>query len=242
MQPIIALALLIPAGLQPYVTFEQHPDLFFEVTSTQVGWGTTTGWVHWHWLGGWEASGEATLTKVLAYSTWADPELRLPPVMEELSLRLDDSGLALVRKRSVTAELPDEVTDFPPGSWVLPLPIEQGRTWTTETPSVRTWSQITSTEAESPNTLVTRAPCVVTLSVAAEHRTSGAVVVDTTETWWAPGVGPVQFEQAHGSPPGLDWDALPPEALGAVASQRASFEQHATLKLVPPAPTETGSP
>lgn len=230
-----ALGLCAPAPepLAPYVPFEQHPDLFFEVTSEQAGWGTTTGWVHWHWAGGWEASGEATLTTLWAISTFADPDLRLPPVLEEMRLRLDASGLALVRRRAITAELPDEVVDFPAGSWLLPLPIEAGRTWTTEQGATRTWGQIVSAEAESPNPLFTGAPCVVTLAVAAERRSSGIVVVDVTRTWWAPGVGPVFMEQAHGAPEGLDWEQLAPEALGALAERAGELRQRATLRLVP---------
>lgn len=230
---LIACVRTSPEALA-FVPFDTHPDLFLEVSSTQEGWGTTTGWVHWHWLGEWEASGEARVTTVEVISTFADVELRLPPVMEEQRLRVSDEGIEILRKRSITAEMPDEITEMPAGSYLLKWPLEAGNTWTTEERRFRTWSRITSLEAASPNTLATRNPCVVVMSVAAEHRPSDAVILDVVETWWAPGIGPVMIEQAHGPQFDLDWGALPPESLAALVSRRDAMAQHATMRLMPP--------
>lgn len=225
----------IPAELVRWIPFERHPDLFFEAQSEETGWGVRPGWLHCHWEGTWQASGEQRVTRVWATSTWNDPDLRLPPVMEELTYAAGPQGLALLRRRSITAELPDEITELPPGSWLLPLPIGVGRSWTTETASARSWARVASTEAASPNTLVTSEPCLLVETAAVERRTSGAIMAELSRTWWAPSLGPVRVEQAAGALPGADWNALRGAALAPLLASAETMRNRAVLTLVPPA-------
>lgn len=233
--PLTAAAQM-PPELAPFAPLSEHPDLFYEVTQEQEGWGTTTGWVHVHWLGDWEVSGEAVLTTVERITVSHDPDLRLPPVLEVVKLRFDPQGLAMVGNRMITAELPDEVVECPEGLWILPLPLEAGATRTMEDPAHRVRLEVLATDAPSPNPLVSEDPCVQTLTVSIERRTSGAVAVNVSEAWFAPGLGVIRVEEASGVSGDLVWEELPTESLEALAEQRSTLSHHATLQLVPPAP------
>jgi hypothetical protein len=226
----------MPPELAPFAPLDEHPDLFYEVTQQQEGWGTTTGWVHVHWLGDWEVSGEAIQTTVERITISHDSDLRLPPVLEVLQLRFDAQGLAMVGNRMITAELPDEVIECPEGLWILPLPLETGAIRTTEDSAHRVRLEVLATDAPSPNSVVTDAPCVQTLTISIERRTSGAVAVNVSEAWFAPGLGVVRVEEASGVPGDLIWEELPAEALEALSEQRSTLRHHATLQMVPPAP------
>jgi hypothetical protein len=214
---------------------DRFPDHFYEVTSEQTGWGVTTGWVHSHWLGSWEASGEAQVTHLLRVTTFCDPDLRLPPVMEEITLQLDEEGLAALQMRSITAGLPDEVTVFPSGTWVVPVPVEEGREWLASNDRLKSWTQIVATDAPNPNRSIEEAgPCVQTINVTAERRPRGLVALFVTESWWARGFGPVQIIESSEVRAEMDWEVLAPNELARFVDERESMRQHATLCLARP--------
>jgi hypothetical protein len=177
------------------------------------------------------------LTRVLQMQTFHDPDLRLPPVMEEHTLEFSADGVALRHRRLITAELPDELFDLPADAWVLPLPLEAGREWTVDLGARRSWSTITATDASNPNDLVadraSEESCLHTLTVAAERRTSGAVALGVTEIWWAPGLGPVKIMEWHGVLSDLAWEDLD---LPSLAGRRGELRRRARLRLMPPAP------
>lgn len=234
------IATAIPAqltqDLAAFFPVETHPDLFYEATLSQEGWGETTGWIHQHWTGEWEGGG---ITRTLMVSTFADPELRLPPVMSEMTIRASDDGLALVRQRLITAELEDEVTDFPENHWVLPWPIAEGQTWTSEWPDNRSWSQITALGVPNPNSVIevlaSGETCTQMMSVLATRRTSGAVALQITESWLLAGFGPVKTIEHTGVIWEPGWDDLPVDALADLVDQREELPRRAVLMLVPPA-------
>lgn len=237
---LTAITCAIPAqltdDLAAFFPVETHPDLFYEATLTQEGWGETTGWIHQHWTGEWEDGG---ITRTLMVSTFADPELRLPPVMSEMTIRASNDGLALVRQRLITAELEDEVTDFPENHWVLPRLIAEGQSWTSEWPDNRSWSQITALDVPNPNpvieVLASGETCTQIMSVLATRRTSGAVALQITESWLLPGFGPVKTIEHTGVVWEPSWDNLPVEALAGLVDRRESLPRRAILMLVPPA-------
>jgi hypothetical protein len=211
-----------------------HPDRFFEVVSEQEGWGTTTGWTQLHVEQGWKRVHGRDQAVVLMISTSHDPDLRLPPVMEELTLERTADGVDLRRHRVVTAELPDEIFEFEPGHMVMPQNPQTGQEWVHTNGRFRYWSRVVDTGAPNPNPLVEEfadAPgCMQLVGVSTERRTSGALGVTVTESHWARGLGPVMIEEWSGVL--FDVDADDPD-LAALADRRGELNAHATLKLMP---------
>jgi hypothetical protein len=218
-------------ALKGYGFSQAAPDRFYEARLSSEALGEVEGWVHYHWLGR-EASGESAISRFLMYYTGCAEDLRLPPVMREVELEITAEGAAMRRMRTVRPDRPPEVVTYPPGCWLLRLPLEVGHTWTVNSSRMKTWAQIQALDARNPDPLIDAGPCLRVARVAAEPAPSG-VTVEVEESWWAEGFGPVMIQQHRGERSDLVWDTLQPMALADVVPRADELADHLTLRLVP---------
>jgi hypothetical protein len=188
----------IPDEIRPYVAFQDNPDRFFEFTQTDAEGVETEGWIFSHWTGQWRVSGEEDVTDLQVVHIRHDAEINNPPVMLGVTISAGPEGMAFRQIRRISLEGGREIDDAPAGSWIFPVPLEVGRTWSTGTEDSFRWSRIEDLSGPNPNPLLEVEECLVKVTVAAERLESGELSVEVEKSHWAQGHGLVWIDQWRG--------------------------------------------
>jgi hypothetical protein len=223
----------IPEELRSYAAFQQQPNRFFEFTEIDGEGNETDGWVFSHWTGQWRASGEETLTDLQIVHVRHDPEINTPPMLLGITIAVGPGGAATRQTRRMTLRDGAQVQDMPPGAWILPIPLEEGRTWSTGTNEAFRWSRIESLHEENPNPAVQLDHCVKKLTVAAERLGDGSLSVEVEEAYAGEGEGFVWMDQWRGMLHDVDASLSVDELADLVLSRLGELDTTVTLQLIP---------
>ena len=126
-----------------------------------------------------------------------------------------------------------EIEDFPEDAWIIPSPIELGRTWSTSTPDRFRWSRIDDLNGPNPNPLYETEGCLVKLTVAAERLPSGELAAEVEMSHWARGHGVVWIDQWRGTLDGIDEALTIDEQTDQVLDRLAELPESVTIQAIP---------